>query len=511
MSRESLRLLDALTHLSDQAIDLPQPKRRRWRRWGALAACLCLAAFTAQLLSSLGGQSGGGGSTQAATFQSYAGPLLPLTLREENNSVTAQRDITLDFAPWIPQWVSIQEMADEQPDLSQEAHSALLDDYARRYPEGGQYRSSTHILVTDTYRLTNASPQPQTLTLLYPFVSSLASVSQQLPSLTLEGQALETTLLAGGSSEAPATEENGDDPPQSWEAYRDLLSNGAYQAQALAPAPDLSAVPATLYRITADIQQAPGGLTVTATFDPLQTNLLSYGFSSGSCDWAAGVVAQGFSPEQTGEAPHTRYLIAVGSDLETLSLSAGEGEDVQPQAPAGADVQAEETTLAGALEQVAPVMYQDWLQTWGPGAVSYGLYHDLLCRQLQENLFPDPAVRNDTSSLEDLNLDGVSRVFYVQSTITLPPGASLTLQAVLPKAASFDYRPRGGETCYGYDLVTRLGSNLSCTQQTATLEARDQIEIVRQNFGFDLQGGITTVRLDPETPHYYLEVRPLGN
>ena len=60
---------------------------------------------------------------------------------------------------------------------------------------------------------------------------------------------------------------------------------------------------------------------------------------------------------------------------------------------------------------------------------------------------------------------------------------------------------------YGYDLVTKLGSNLVCTEQTATLEDRGLIQIVRQNFGFDLKNGVNTVPLDPDTEHYYLEVR----
>ena len=60
---------------------------------------------------------------------------------------------------------------------------------------------------------------------------------------------------------------------------------------------------------------------------------------------------------------------------------------------------------------------------------------------------------------------------------------------------------------YGYDTVTELGSNLTCTGQRATIEDRGLIEIVRQNFGFALENGIKTVDLDPAQEHYYLEVR----
>ena len=45
--------------------------------------------------------------------------------------------------------------------------------------------------------------------------------------------------------------------------------------------------------------------------------------------------------------------------------------------------------------------------------------------------------------------------------------------------------------------------------QTATLEDRGLITIVRQNFGFDLEKGVNTVTLDPAEEHYYLEVKRL--
>ena len=60
----------------------------------------------------------------------------------------------------------------------------------------------------------------------------------------------------------------------------------------------------------------------------------------------------------------------------------------------------------------------------------------------------------------------------------------------------------------GYDMVTRLGSNLILSRQTARLDDRGRIEIVRQNFGFDIENGVDEVVLDIEEPHYYLEVKP---
>ena len=77
------------------------------------------------------------------------------------------------------------------------------------------------------------------------------------------------------------------------------------------------------------------------------------------------------------------------------------------------------------------------------------------------------------------------------------------------KNASFDFDCSGSENAGidGYDMVTSLGSNIAFAGQTASISNYDAIEIVRQNFGFDITGGITNVDLDMNEPHYYLEIR----
>lgn len=188
--------------------------------WAALAACFCLVVgVVTGRIPLLGGRSSQpvSGTDGAITFQSYAGPVLPMTLREENENITAQRAITLDFAPWIPVW-------DEELELE-------------RYDD--------HILVTDAYTLTNHGETDQDITLLYPFVTSLHSL--ELPVLTVDGSEVETDLYLGsyagafeGGGGLLEGEEGGSinlDAPESWENYRDLLSDGSYLARALGTAP----------------------------------------------------------------------------------------------------------------------------------------------------------------------------------------------------------------------------------------------------------------------------------
>ena len=68
---------------------------------------------------------------------------------------------------------------------------------------------------------------------------------------------------------------------------------------------------------------------------------------------------------------------------------------------------------------------------------------------------------------------------WLAAEVTVPAGGSVHLTAAMKKAGSYDF--------YCAD--------------------RGFIEIVRQNFGFDLDAGIRTVTLNPAEPHYYLEVR----
>ena len=59
--------------------------------------------------------------------------------------------------------------------------------------------------------------------------------------------------------------------------------------------------------------------------------------------------------------------------------------------------------------------------------------------------------------------------------------------------------------------MTQLGSDLTFTRQTASVETRGLVEIVQQNFGFDAENGVTTVTLDPSVEHYYMNVVFLKN
>lgn len=557
MSDKSERLFEAMSELSDEKINEGAPytpqKKFHWKRWTALAACLAILVVGVGGITGLipifrmGANSGGSGHDEASVFMSYAGPVFPLTLGEANDSITARRDVTLDFAPWVPQWLSNEERLAERTWLTEAERQEALEQYNEWFPKGGQYQYDSHILVTDAYTLTNTSEEDQTVTLLYPFASSLRELGWACPTLTVDGQEQETKLHVGsysGSFEGVWNgtlfegEEGGSvnlDSANSWEDYKALFSDGSYLENALGPAPDVSGVPVVVYAFTdpygPEADEEAGipnpSLRVGFDLDYDKTTVLSYGFHAGRFDQENGTMIQGFSIPQEGEPRYgqTFYLLVVGEDVENMTIggyvTGGTDPDTQELEGCGVTVERYESDLDTMLREILPPMWEEHSrETYELDGTELKVDFDTWYRAFLEHLLaygvlsPQGAERYGTGWLEELDSDvnGVDRVCWLEAEITVPAGGSVAVSAQMNKEESADFTCTHTENhgVSGYDLVTSLGSNLICTEQKATLEDRGQIAIVRQNFGFDLENGVKTVALDLDTEHYYLEVKRLA-
>ena len=512
MSEQSERLFKAISDLKDETVDPalePRNKRRhrRWIGWAAMAACFCLmVGILTERIPLMGGRSNQpvSGADGAITFQSYAGPVLPMTLREKNETITAQRAISLDFALWKPVW-------DAELELE-------------RYEDS--------ILVTDEYTLTNHGETEQTLTLLYPFVTDLSLDNQ--PVLEAEGTKLETTphwgSYAGFFNGSPDdTWWDGEHSssltgPTSWEDYQILFSDGRYLAGSLGEPPDVSQVPVTVYKLTdpygpARSQEAPNPtIRVSMELDYEQTHVLSYGFNGGTYDLENGRMVQSFFIPEEGDSNYGQpcYLLVLGEDVTNLTAAGYASGGTEPDTPVledcGVTVERYESSLDIVLRDVLTLYCGDRMDGAQPDPDILERYHQSVVDQmlLYGPLAPQSTQRYAYGPLEDLFSDawGFQRVCWLETQVTVPAGGNLTVTASMEKQGSYDYNcDRANEGARGYDLMTTLGSNLACTHQTATLEDRGQIEILWQNFGFDLDAGIKTVELEAETEHYFLVVK----
>lgn len=501
-------------------------KRRRtpWRALG-LAACLALVCglglfwFRGGGLAGIGfggsagnassGDSGiaadGPLSTEGTAFMFYAGPVFPLTTLEEDAGLTAERALTWDFTP-----------------------GTHADGTPRR-------RGAT---VADRYILTNPGPEAVTVTALYPFAGSFRELADLRPAVTVDGVETDAVLYAGAYAGGfqgvwqSVGQLDGSTlnlaPPGSWTDYKALLESGDYLAQALGDAPALDQ-PVTVYEF-ADFE-APHGeydaatQAIEFTIDQEKTTVLTYGFNGGSWDPDTGWQRHSyFVPNGVRREPEKKVLAVLGEDIGDYTLTGyknggcNEGEEIEG---VSCTVTRREITLDTVLDELCRYFYEDYAE-WQYGmadstveAVSYPLFrraaselltqYGVLSREATVDRYAD-------GRLDDILSEALSqeRVLYLSVPVTVPAGGSVDITFKLWKAPSFDYGCSGSENAglQGYDLVTRLGSNLDFTRQTAAVANTEGVELVRQNLGFDLAAGVTSVELDPAEEHYYLEIRP---
>nr|WP_325213674.1 hypothetical protein [uncultured Oscillibacter sp.] len=519
--------------LAEEALEV-RARRVEWKRWAALAACLALAiglGFGWRLTGGFrgygSGMSGGGDSGSAGvsgdapadgapmdpgasgggggvedggiTFLSYAGPVLPLTTAEDPGGLTAEREITWDFAR-----------------------------RTNGYRESRQWGAG----VTDAYILSNPTEADITVTALYPFVGRFADLAEELPAMKINGEAVEAALYAGAYAGGFESTVGAEEPDtmnlkelNSWRGYKALLESGGYLEQALGKHPVLD-IPVTVYEFsdfTAPHEQYPAATqTVSFEIDEGRTTVLSYGFNG--CEWDEGFRRYSyFVPDGKRHEPKVKLLIVLGEDIGAYTLQGYQDGGCYP----GEEIEGVSCTITRRTDTLDAVLElacrgcmegydrygEDWVTEDGP--VTFGMYRRAAAELLTRYglLSGAPMDRYADGRLDDMVMETLfhQRVLYLEFPVTVPAGGCATVECRMWKEPSYDFQCSGSENAglQGYDLVTRLGSSLDFTRQRAALVNTKNVVITGQDFGFDLKGGVTDVELDLEREHYYLEIRPI--
>ena len=480
------------------------PRSRAWLKWGALAASLCLVGIAAIGLVSgwfglFGARSGGGGTAGrhadgSTLFMAYAGPLFPLTVAQSDVPLRAKRQVSWDFSPFIGQSAT-------------------------------QWRHETEVL--DRYLLQNPTDAPLTVQAIYPYAGG---VKDERPQVTVDGKAVSSQLSYGRYSGDFEPAWGGGKPGEtlnldritSWDGYVSLLQSGDYRMEAMhGEKPDLDQT-VVVYTVTDPVRPQSDAVnpTLAISFDlpDPEAVVLTYGFNGASFDYEQRHFRYSFSvPEKDGFGySDKRLLIVVGGDWPGYELQGyrdggcDEGEELDG---IQATISRSETTLEAILHEIVadtaarfPAMYGD---DNGVDLNQTALYTDLLGDALLRDglLSGKSKMRYDGGDLESMISDVFSydRVLYLSFPVTLPARAETAVEIRLTKEASLNYVGRDTKR-YGFDLLTRLDTQLTFSELTAAVIHTESIEIVAQNMGFDLVSGVTQVALDPETEHYYLEV-----
>ena len=507
--------------LVEEALEV---RRRAWKRWAAMAACLALAVSlglgwlaaggfrgygagvggtsggsSAGADSPADGVSGSGGPEEGAAFMSYAGPVLPLSTLEDSGWMTAERTVTWDFAPGA-------------------------------YPDGEPRQWGAE--VTDAYVLRNSTGEDRTVTTLYPFTGNFSELADTLPAVAVDGETVEADLYAGPYAGGFQSTFGAGEPDtmnladlNGWTAYKALLEDGTYLEQALGAYPVLD-TPVTVYEFSD--YKAPHEKYQAATqavsfdIDPGKTAVLTYGFNG--CEWDGGFRRYSyFVPGGRRNEPELKLLAVLGEDIGDFALQGYQdggcdrGEEIEG---VSCTVTRRETSLDAVLDRLCAYDRERYDkgraadQDSAFDAVPFAMYRGAVAELLVQYgpLSGAPMDRYADGRLDDMLAETLShdRVLYLRFPVTVPAGESVRVECGLWKEPSYDFAGSGSgrEGLQGYDLTTRLGSALAFTRQSAALVNARNVEITGQNFGFDPESGVSAVELDLDREHYYLEVRP---
>ena len=310
-----------------------------------------------------------------------------------------------------------------------------------------------------------------------------------------------------------------------WTDFQALLEDGSYIADAYAEYPKLNQN-VTVYKLS-DI--AYDGSDETATNPTIgmefkvissDTRILSYGSTGGRRDVETGEFQQCYHIPVENERGYgmDRYLIVLGEDITDPEIQGyrdggcEEGEEIKGVT---ADVERYETTLGEIvwellIEECEPSYFDEEQVDIASDEMLFGSIAELMYDYgiLSGNV----AERYEWGSLEDMWSEtyNMQRVMYMSFEVVIPANGSVRVDTAMRKDASFDFVGEGTDR-NGYDMVTQLGSALKFSEQTASVSNTQFIEIVYQNFGFDLDNGIVQVELDLNEPHYYMEIRKISS
>lgn len=414
----------------------------------------------------------GGGSGE---YSSYSGPVLPLAAVSGGENLEVQRHVNFDFAPY--------------------------ENYVPTVISEGE------INVTDTYRLTNPDREDAEVKLVYPYEGRFCDERKYTPTITVEGQEIKGQLLAfvdEGQEIFRARE---------FEEYQDRMTAYDFYAEALQEPPGVD-IPVKVYHFT--------DITYHGEDYPYIFLTVEFSIPEGVGVWVNhfDVLASG-SEEDTHcvwfrddlDERDGAYLFVVGGDIENLTFGGNLGHNVTETSAltnVTCEYEAYETTFEELIWKLAQ-KYDYWAihdNDPDPGLLTPEiLYQDAMKRMEDQVGKVYDGVSWGVSVVEDAFYETVTetRLLYWVFDVSIPAGETIEVEAVYHQEASTDI---GGpkKRREGYDLATRLGSSLNFTNLSASVSNTEFIEILRQNFGFDLRKNITRVELDLKEERYYLEV-----
>ena len=524
---KSERIFDAITEINEEYIEeakaeeIKRKKKPFWKIAG-MAAAFFIGVVALGIIGRilLPGASAGGGTNRepGSDYMSYSGPAFPLTALEDTSGLEFERNVDFDFSPYYNHQESYEDSKGEM---------VYYDSW------------DNDAVIRDNYTVTNTTDEDITFTAVYPFAGNISTALSKIPQITVDGKEVETGLkigpYSGGFAPAWGDEEGSESlnlsSLESWDEYKILLESGEYLKDAFGENPKMNQpVKVYSFKIEYNIPMEEfdeidnPDMIVSFDYDEEKTNVFFYGFNGMSWNSEEGwvkvssYIPKSFNPDYNN---HPIYVIVMGEDIDNINVksvaeeSKGSSWDDREETDAfSVTTEKYESTLGEVIfEIISSGDYESHYFNDEPtvrNLISDVEYLGYVAEYMYSygQLSEDPAERYGRGRLDDVISEAgyVSRVLYVTFEVTVPAGETLEIGTSTIREASYDFfGSREKMDLEGFDLVTRLGTNLNIIKQTASVSNTEEIEIVYNNFGFDLPNGITSVLLGDEE-HYWMEI-----
>ena len=457
-----------------------------------VAACfavffLCLVTMYGNSLhfggSGSGDKSAFTGHDPEADYENYFGPAFPLTMLEENEFISARRRINYDFSIYSDQNEAV---------------------------KGAN--------VTEHYQLHNNSAETVKIKAVYPFVGRIASTYKK-PQITVNG--IETDYEIYNSGEVNYS---------TWRTYYSLFADNHYLNSAI-ESPVCKNQKVTVYEFSGFMDKDDDYPAHTLYFNyksnPVNSKIMAWGFNyNGYYSETSGNHYASFhiKDDSVETEMNTKFLIVIGDDLEDYSITSIEDKEWIANAhlkDSSASITRKEMNLDDIIDII--LREEEKIDSYEENNLFYEStdseqFRNVVLKEIDSFIHEkkvSASYDKDFADLESIfhNQFYEERVFYLIFDIEISSENVKDIKIHYFKQASNSYTDHSNPNkgIDGYEMMTNLGTNLSFAEQAASISGFDSIEIIRQNFGFDIESDITEVKLDMEKAYYYLEVRNKEN
>lgn len=460
--------------------------KKTWKRVAATAACLSIILTTMSVIFiDHSDYIIYNKNAENEVYDNYNGPILPMTILNDIETVQAKRDIKFKFS-------------------SDDSELGI------------------NCLISDNYSLMNKKDSEVSVDFAYPLIENFKTVS--LPIIRLDGKEINFELLCGGYAGGfRGTDANNNGSlnlkyNNSWVDYKNLLIDESYIEDALSYIPKLTQS-VVVYKFTdiivEDVEHPAATFRTTFNMDKTKSVVFTYGFEG------SGILENGdsykdfFVPPKSNDPYNTpKYLIVFGEDISNYSLQGYQNGSCNPTDKlenANATVTRYETTMAEVMREIVQVYFEKNSKNMISPKINFDMFFEEVCRFFSSysSLGKSPKERYEDNRLDDIinEVPTQTRIIWLTFNITIPAETEIGIEFEYLKQGNYNFYNKIGNEILGYDIATTLGSNINFTQLTATIEMDDNIDIVRQNFGFNHENDNKICELNLNEEYYYLEVK----